>query len=135
MSDNANCFLVQLSCWSSIPAFVLAVVGTATSDRGVKKASVQVQIIRDLIAFLTEALQLRVIGYGCDGAGQATQSALVTVPDREETFILPPLVSLDTRDGRAILSAFFAREKSVPCLSEGRYSQAYKECLCSLSPT
>ncbi len=117
MSDNANCFLIQLSCWSSIPPFVLAVVGTASSDRGVKKAFLQAQILRELIAFLTEALKLRVIGYGCDGAGQATQSALVTVPIWKEHFILPPLVDLESPNNKAKLATCFltARGQSLPC--------------------
>lgn len=108
LADNADTFLLRLAQFPTIPPFLLAVVPTFHGEKGTQTVPVRSKLFLDLAKFINSVMGLRLLGHGCDGAGQPMQRFLSLYPG-EKKYRLPPLPDLGTEAAKALLAASFAR--------------------------
>lgn len=112
LADNADTFLLRLAQFPTIPPFLLAVVPTFHGEKGTQTIPVRAKLFLDLAKLINSVLGLRLLGHGCDGAGQAMQRFLSLTPG-EKRFPLPQLPDLSSEAAKALLAASLSRGETI----------------------
>lgn len=111
LADKANCYVIKSLAFPQLPAFLLAVVPTYRGNAGDfaltagVTAEIKAREVQCLAAVIAFVCDIRIISYGCDGLGQASQTVLRSLPG--ETTLGAALPNLLTEHSSKNILAFY----------------------------
>lgn len=111
LADNADCFLLHLACYPEVPPFLIGVLPTHQGEKGTYSVVNRAKLLLDLAQVIHSVLDFRLIGHGCDGAGQALHSYLSKYPEGDR-FMLVPTPDLSSAAAKAIMAETFANKSA-----------------------